>query len=189
MNHFHHEIQGWCNFESLYQEMVSLAETNSHFVEIGAWKGRSTAFMCVEIINSDKNIRFDCIDTWQGSHEHQRGEMFEDEDAINGTLFQTFSKNLSPVKGYYFPIRMPSIEASKFYEDESLDFVFIDAAHDYESVKQDIETWLPKVKPGKFLGGDDYNIIGVREAVHSTLGFKIVKKGNSEWPSWLYYKK
>lgn len=59
---------------------------------------------------------------------------------------------------------MPSIEASKLFEDESLDFVFIDGAHDYESVKQDLEHWYPKIKTGGWLGGDDLHLSGVREA-------------------------
>jgi predicted O-methyltransferase YrrM len=52
---------------------------------------------------------------------------------------------------------MPSIYAAKSYEDKSLDFVFIDANHDFEFVKQDIESWLPKIKPGGYIGGHDYS--------------------------------
>jgi hypothetical protein len=40
--------------------------------------------------------------------------------------------------------------------NEALDFVFIDARHDYESVKADIAMWWPKIRPGGVLCGHDY---------------------------------
>ena len=68
-----------------------------------------------------------------------------------------------------------SVEAAKDFEDKSLDFVYIDAAHDYESVKVDIRAWFPKIKIGGTIGGHDFYIEdpkkprvisnGVREAV------------------------
>jgi hypothetical protein len=187
MEHFNQKIHGWCNFQSLYQEMVQKANDNSHFVEIGSWKGKSASYMCVEIINSKKKIKFDCVDTWKGSEEHQKGGDFEDKDIINGTLFETFTNNMKPVEGVYNPIRLPSLEAAKLYEDESLDFVFIDASHDYENVKADVLAWLPKIKSGKFLAGDDYKGNEVAQAVHEILGNKVTTKG-SDWPSWFYMK-
>ena len=53
----------------------------AHFVEIGSYKGRSSSYMAVEIVNSGKSITFDCVDTWKGSEEHQQGQSFEDLDA------------------------------------------------------------------------------------------------------------
>ena len=46
-----------------------------------------------------------------------------------------------------------SSEMAAFVEDKSLQFCYIDAAHDYESVKRDIAAWLPKVK-GTIAGHD-----------------------------------
>jgi hypothetical protein len=43
------------------------------------------------------------------------------------------------------------------FGDSSLEWVHLDARHDYESVKADIEAWLPKVKAGGWLTGDDYD--------------------------------
>jgi hypothetical protein len=50
-----------------------------------------------------------------------------------------------------------SISASGFFPDKSLAWVHLDARHDYESLKGDITAWLPKIKPGGWLSGDDYN--------------------------------
>ena len=55
MEHFYQKIgEDWFTYPNLYKKMVSDANENSHFVEVGVWKGRSAAFMAVEIINSKK---------------------------------------------------------------------------------------------------------------------------------------
>jgi predicted O-methyltransferase YrrM len=60
---------------------------------------------------------------------------------------------------------MDSLEASKLYANKSLDFVFIDASHEYEDIKNDIIHWLPKVKIGGILAGHDMVWPGVARAV------------------------
>lgn len=66
MKHYYKNIQGWFGARELYRAVVGEFESGSRFVEIGAWKGQSTAFMAVEIINSGKQIEFNVVDTWQG---------------------------------------------------------------------------------------------------------------------------
>lgn len=167
MEHFYDKLEGWTDDHvfGLYRQAIENGEDGSHFVEVGSFKGKSAAYMCVEIANSGKNLKFDCVDTWEGSEEHQQGRGFQDNDVVNGTLFDKFQDNMKPVENYYVPIRKPSLEAAKLYEDESLDLVFIDAAHDYENVKADILAWLPKVKTGKILSGHDFLWGGVNKAV------------------------
>jgi len=49
-----------------------------------------------------------------------------------------------------------SVEASTEFEDTSLDFVYIDAGHDFLDVRRDCEVWYPKVKVGGVICGHDY---------------------------------
>jgi len=58
--------------------------------------------------------------------------------------------------------KMTSLEASKLYEDETFDFIFIDADHQFKSVSEDIEAWIPKVKKGGVISGHDYFRTGDR---------------------------
>lgn len=177
MEHFYQNVDGWFDFEEVYARMVAAAPAQAYFVEVGAYKGKSACFMAVEISNSKKDIRFDVIDTWEGSEEHLRGGIHESADVIQHTLYDTFKRNVKPVAHLLTPIRNSSLEAVQRYKNASLDFVFIDAAHDYENVKADILAWRPKVKPGGYLGGHDYNGLfpGVIEAVNEVVqGFEVI---------------
>lgn len=63
-------------------------------------------------------------------------------------------------------IKSFSLEVAPSLENESLDFVFIDANHEYGFVKQDLEAWFPKVRCGGLICGHDYQSWpGVRQAV------------------------
>jgi len=162
MEHFYEDIYGFSQKDvfALYKKMVSRFDSGSHFVEVGAFLGRSTVFMAVEIINSGKNIKFDCIDHWEGSEEHN------DNDKVNlETLYEDFLENIKPVKGAVNPVRANSVEASRLYKPNSLDFIFIDASHDEESVKADLAFWMPRMKDNGVIAGDDINNEGVANAV------------------------
>jgi hypothetical protein len=170
MQHFFnqpHMGENWFTYPHLYSHVVKKFPTNSHFVELGSWKGMSAAFMAVEIINSSKNIRFDCIDIWSpdGYLSDQTQKEFGDE------LMQCFLTNIEPVKHVINVIRKDSAAAAADYADHSLDFVFIDADHSYEGVKKDILAWLPKMKPDGILAGHDYAWHEpIRQAVSDVFG-------------------
>ena len=42
IEHIYKNIEGWFDFENIYSDMVNRFDSNSHFVEIGSWLGRST---------------------------------------------------------------------------------------------------------------------------------------------------
>jgi len=185
MDHIHENIDGWFDFDNIYKKMVENFPDGSHFVEIGSWLGKSTSYMAVEIINSGKNIKFDAIDTWEGtSDEKLHGDIIKE---LENDLYHTFIKNIEPVKDYINPIRGWSYDVVNNYDNESLDFVFIDGAHDYESVKRDIKNWYPKVKKNGIISGHDYNIHdwpGVVQAVDEFFGknsAEIIKKDTWSW--------
>ena len=191
MEHFYDRIQKktFFNYQNVYERMIKEAPNDAHFVEIGVWRGQSVCFAAVEIINANKNIKIDAIDTWQGSPEQDLFEIEKiDEEK---TVYDCFIENIEPVKHIVTPIRLESMVASKLYQNESLDFVFIDASHTYENVKNDIFAWLPKVKKGCYIGGHDYGnnepeeVNGVKKAVDEIFG-KNVEIYNPGWSTWLH---
>ena len=160
MDHFHHEVYGFCDYVGLYRKAVEIFPSGSHFVEVGSFLGKSAVFMAVEIINSGKRIKFDCIDHWKGSEEHCDNENIDTEN-----LYEKFLENIQPVKGVINPVRAESIVASKLYKTNSLDFIFIDASHDEVSVKQDLTYWMPRLKENGLMAGDDVDNEGVANAL------------------------
>jgi predicted O-methyltransferase YrrM len=79
---------------------------------------------------------------------------------------------------------MTSLDAVSLYENRSLDFIFIDASHEYEDVKKDIIAWYPKLKLGGIIAGHDYTSYdGVKKAVDEILINKNlnIRLENSYW--------
>jgi predicted O-methyltransferase YrrM len=165
MEHYYQNIgEDWFTFPNLYKNMVEIANDDSLFIEIGSWKGRSACFMGVEILNSNKNIKLHCIDHWEGSKEHNNPNK---EHNDSNYLYNIFLNNINPLKNIITPIRKNSIEASKMYANNSIDFIFIDGSHDYMSVYNDINYWLPKLKKDGIIAGHDYEWSDdVKSAVH-----------------------
>ena len=101
MEHFYKNLgEEWFPYPNLYSMMVNKYPTNSHFVEVGTWKGMSAAYMAVEIINSEKNIKFDCIDVW-GYLDTQS----DIPETLFDNLYEIFLKNIDPVKHIINPIK------------------------------------------------------------------------------------
>lgn len=154
MEHFYQNIEGWFSYDYLYKDAVNRATDGALFVEIGSFKGRSTAFMCVEILNSGKKIKFDCIDP-QKLLSHYLESAKDHPEVFEGYNSIEFHKRLEPVKGYYNLIEDTSDRAVSLYKDNSIDFLMIDGDHTYEAVKGDILRFLPKMKIGGVITGDD----------------------------------
>ena len=179
IEHFWQTVSGFFQAEGLYRKMVQEVKDGGLFVEVGSWKGQSASFMGVEIANSGKVIDFWCVDTWAGSPE-----LLSDPDVVAGTLQDVFLENTRPVAGYIHALKEESVKAASIFKDEVCDFVYIDADHSYEAVKADIEAWLPKVKVGGVLAGDDRTAGGVAEALA-----ELLPEHEIDGVNWVWVKK
>jgi hypothetical protein len=96
---------------------------------------------------------------------------------------------------------MTSDEAARAIPDGTLDFVYLDARHDYASVVEDIGLWYPKVKPGGVLSGHDYmeqekigdTLFGVKRAVDEFVARERIDKlwvtvREPIYKSWMVFK-
>lgn len=174
------ETEGWLTeAEAEYLAKISSRWNDAPFIaniiEVGSWKGRSTCALA-----SSSNVRVWAVDTWQGSPEHQ--SELSKHPAL--WLYEEFLKNVEGLP--IIPIMLTSVLAAKLMERAAIqpDIVFIDANHDYESVKADILAWQPLLSSGGILCGHDYdppNWLGVKQAVDKFVPkFRIVP-GTTLW--------
>lgn len=139
--------------------LAGLGEKHKEIVEVGSFVGLSAAAL------SHHGATVHCIDTWEGSED-----LIEQyyEELGRDFIFRTFCNNAGKK---LFKTIFPHVGTSEFYASiwpHQVDAVFIDASHDYDSVKKDIEIWRPHIRPGGVLCGHDYGVVGaegVKKAV------------------------
>lgn len=157
------------------EELANLFQehnANGKGVEIGVMHGGFT----LTLANSF-NGKVYAVDLWDDSFAFNLCR-----DRFSGR------SNIEMIKGN-------SIEVAKRFEDNSLDFVYIDAGHSFEEVKADYEAWYPKVRSGGVVAGHDYcdHTFGVKKFMDS-LGIKFELTTDDFWdgkayPSWYFVKK
>lgn len=156
------QIDGWFNHQAAYDYLLANMPKDGTFVELGAWLGKSSSYLCDKATGQDIII----VDTWKGSPNELTTTH---KLATKQDIYPLFLENMGDRK--YTAIKATSKAAARKFKAESLDVVFIDLTHTYEAVKEDIKLWLPKVKKGGYIAGDDYheNWKGVIQAVDELL--------------------
>lgn len=119
----------------------------------------------------------------------------ESDDAGQEARYQRILRQSQKYGDHCKILRMTSEQAAPRFADGSLDFCYLDAQHDYPSIKRDLELWHPKVKPGSILAGHDWvedgihngQSYGVKQAVRDfaiKYGKVIHFTHENDWPSW-----
>lgn len=145
-------IPGWTPREAreLFRQRVAECPDFGTFVELGVFEGRGTCLMAELIAASGKRITQYAVDHFRGTPEIPASESIDLRAKFKTHLEQAgLLQNIKLLES-------DSAEAAGSFADGSVDFVYVDAGHDRESVRRDIAAWLPKVKPGGVLAGDDY---------------------------------
>lgn len=158
------ETNNWFNYQSFYN-MISSNEDFNTFVELGVWKGHSISYLANNLRNKP-NVKIYAVDIFEDWNKNIN--VLDEVKHIN-EIYNTNLKNKN-VRDMIIDIKSISWEAASQFEDETVDFVFIDADHSYESVLKDIQNWLPKIRKGGIISGHDFrydqNGMGVVKAVN-----------------------
>jgi cephalosporin hydroxylase len=158
------DLQGW--FGSDEAECYKSLVRGIHggvVVEVGCWKGLSTSYvgkMC-----NDNGTRLVVVDTFKGSESDESDGLAKKE-----SIKDIFVNNMRELGIEYSLLEMPSVEASRFFDNESVTLVMLDANHEYGHVLADLRAWWPKVKPYGWMCGHDVSKEGVSRALGEFFG-------------------
>ena len=157
-----YEIDGWFNWRSAQEEAVNsfrkavdLSKSGLIWVAVSVRWAKSSSAVA-------KYITVIGVDTCRGSGPKVGAAKTITPAPFNREVVPSpvcLHKNLLDC-GFGDKIQLiisDSVAAARLFAEASLDWVHLDARHDYASVKADIEAWLPKIKAGGWLSGDDYN--------------------------------
>jgi len=183
------ESDNWFNYAGFYDHIINEYAFET-FVEVGVWKGHSVIHLA-KGLKDRSNAKVYAVDLWEETYKFDGVNHGSKElHAQRKYLYEIYNTNVvnSNVRDMINDIKECSWEAARHFDDESIDFVFIDAGHDYDEVIKDIEAWLPKIKQSGIISGHDYHNTkcGVREAVDYKFSkFPIYSEGIC----WMVHKK
>lgn len=159
--------------------------------EVGVFEGTLTQALLKRI----PGLKLYGIDLWENYKGYER-------DLASQFLVNAYEKAVENTKGYdCILIKGWSNEVVKQFEDESLDFVYIDGNHKFEYTVEDIALWSPKVRKGGIIAGHDYrdwshtsrwDNMQVKEAVDAWVKVNKISPlfitSNNSSNSWIYIK-
>jgi len=120
-------------------------------VEVGVYKAEFTKKFCeagLEIIG---------VDPWQayGDYKEAYTKHKQNQDRQD-FLYEHSMNTMSKCSGDWSFIRKTSMDAVKDFEDNSIDFVYIDGHNGFKYIAEHLWEWSKKVKPGGVISGHDY---------------------------------
>lgn len=162
---------------------------NARGVEVGVFRGVLSQYLLRKGVD-----RLFMVDTWAPAEE-QPEHYRETKDYCAGLSAAECGANEALARavatrsgGKAVVLKLPSVEAAHQINDGSMDFVFLDADHSYEGVRDDIAAWLPKVRKGGWIGGHDYandmpeyDFSGVKRAVDEAFPEGVELDDNFTW--------
>lgn len=174
MKHEYHKIPGWFNYAEMYDLAIENIPENGKFLEIGCFLGKSTHYLCTNLINAGReDVTVYGLDTFRGSTEHK----FLDKITKDGSFYETTKQNLQYFIGrnqcHLIESRSDNQETIDRFEDKTFDVIMVDGAHEYDAVLEDIQNWWPKVKDGGIMLLDDMYMESVKQAAHIGLKDKV----------------
>jgi hypothetical protein len=102
-------------------------------------------------LKGNPNLKLFSIDPWKVNDDYP----YQTKQSVFDKSYSETRTRLAPFKNSQI-IRKFSLDAVRNFVDNSLDFVYIDASHLFQSVTNDICEWLKKVRVGGIISGHDF---------------------------------
>jgi len=157
------QIEGWLSIAE-GRRLAYLASTvpaSLAIVELGSWKGRSTAWLASGS-KLGHGARVYAVDHWTGSPEIRHLYLWDTE----ATTFPEFRRNMEwlGLDDIVTPVTGETIEVARTWVKDA-GLLFIDAAHAYEAVKADFLAWSPFVVRGGWVVFHDAGAPGPAQVI------------------------
>lgn len=181
-----------------YKVIEKFAKQNKwkHGLELGVWVGTTTFYLM-----NKTSLHMTCVDAWEVQDDNPeydwqynkkpvfkngklvRLEQFKSDVQVwnhnaNEEKFRSgaeqWGERISVIKGR-------SLSVIDQIPDASMDFIFHDSDHSYPFVKNEIKAYLPKLKPGGYSIGDDFNWTPVSRSVQEAFNGNFKVTGKDVW--------
>lgn len=129
------------------EELYKLVPCGGRIAELGVQWGYNAAAMLWICRPAELWL----IDGWCAFAEHGT-----DFDQVEQQRTFDFVSQAAAAQSACRVVRERTHDAARLFADGYFDFVYVDASHRYQDVKQDIADWWPMVRPGGMLAGHDY---------------------------------
>jgi hypothetical protein len=188
---------GYCNYQNILEEGLSFAPPAGGIsVELGVLFGQSTYYVDRWIrANKREFHKHYGIDLWKFECPSEMIGVGDGTDSsfINKYTLDDIGPYLHFMNTYAVPLKLyettafiksDTSRASHIFDDNSVDFIFIDADHSYDGFKRDVLSWWNKCKIGGLFAGHDADWPGVRQAIDELFPGTWIADGTS----WKVYK-
>lgn len=176
---------------------LKLMDYRGASAEVGVWLGAHSRVLLDNWRSGGTHL---LVDPWKhdpcpqvrGAKDKQCQHSQDEFDKIATQTVKTLSGAFpSRVK----VLRNYSVAAATMVPHASLDFVYLDARHDFEGIAEDMQAWWPKVCPGGIMAGHDLKHQGVEKAVsqfpshHSGQVAATFFTAEGMTPSWIFFRR
>lgn len=138
-------------------------------VEVGVYAG-ALSRMFATLHSIQRQI---IVDSWEGGYSNFT-QAHMDAVAVGVIAWAAMQPKVEV-------LRMRSAEAAVLFDDESVDFFHTDGDHSVEGISTDIQMWLPKVRSGGILSGDNYEAPTVAAGVDALLPHRELLANGRLW--------
>lgn len=181
-----------------YKVIEKFAKQNNwtHGLELGVWVGITTFYLM-----NKTSLHMTCVDAWEVQDDnpeydwqYNKKPVFKDGKLARLEEFksdvQVWNHNANEEKfrsgaeqwgDRINIIKGRSLDVVDQIPNESMDFIFHDSDHSYPFVKQEIQAYWPKLKPGGYALGDDYNWTPVAKSVQEAFDGNFNVTGKFVW--------
>lgn len=152
------------DFEDYYNSIARLMPNPCTLVEVGVANGDSAIYLAKVLKDYGRDFKLYMVDNLDYGGVLQLKQIYENiiESGL-GERIEVIPTN--------------SLKASKMFNGNSLNFVFIDSSHQYKETKSSIKNWYGKLVDGGYLAGHDFlSHDGVNKAVQELLPYTIKRK-------------